>query len=464
MAVFVLDAKGNALMPCSEKRARLLLSRRRAVVHRAVPFVIRLKDRLAKDCELQALEIGVDPGSKETGLALRRIEEKTDRTTGEVKRIAHGILLANLVHRGAAIKKALEQRRAFRRRRRNQLRYRAPRFDNRTKLNGWLPPSLQHRVDSTVSVVKRWCKWAPVVAIDQELVRFDMQVMESPEISGVEYQQGELAGYEVREYLLEKWERQCAYCDTMGMPLQIEHIHPKAKGGSNRVSNLTLACQCCNQEKGSKDIRDFVKEPARLAKILANAKRSLKDAAAVNTTRWALFEALKSVGIPVRCHSGGKTKFNRCRAGIAKDHCLDALCVGDVDSVNGVASRKLVVKATGRGKYSRTRLNKYGFPRGYCTRQKVVFGFQTGDMVCANVTAGKKIGKYIGRVAVRATGSFNIQMPNTVVQGISYKHCRVIQRGDGYGYGFGCVATLRKYTHIITHTDSHLLTEVARTG
>ena len=96
----------------------------------------------------------------------------------------------------------------------------------------------------------------------------------------------------------------------------------------------------------------------------------------------------------------------------------------------------LAIKATGRGSYSRTNLNKYGFPRGYLTRIKRIKGFQTGDMVKADVTKGKKIGKYTGRVAVRTRGSFDIQTVNGIIQGIGYRNCKIIQRADGYGYIF----------------------------
>ena len=91
--------------------------------------------------------------------------------------------------------------------------------------------------------VKRIAKFCPVAGISQELVRFDLQKLENPEISGIQYQQGELQGYEVREYLLEKWGRKCAYCEAENTQLEVEHIKPKSKGGSNRISNLTLSCQ-----------------------------------------------------------------------------------------------------------------------------------------------------------------------------------------------------------------------------
>lgn len=428
MAVFVLDRSGKPLMPCSEKRARLLLERGRARVHRLVPFAIRLIDRRASSCVFQPLQVKLDPGSKTTGIALVRQD-------GE-----DGVAVLNLfelAHRGKQISEALTARRAMRRRRRGNLRYRAPRFDNRPRPAGWLAPSLQHRADTAQAWVARLRRLAPVASIAQELVRFDMQQMENPEIAGVEYQQGTLAGYEVREYLLEKWGRCCMYCDAKNVPLNIEHVVPKARGGSNRVSGLGIACLPCNQRKGAQPVEQYLaKDPARLAKIKARIKAPLKDAAAVNATRWALYGELKATGLPVSVASGGRTKFNRHEMSIPKTHALDAACVGTVTSISGWQRPTLAIKAAGRGSYQRTRLDAFGFPRSYLMRAKSVRGFRTGDMVRATVPAGKKAGVHIGRVAIRATGSFNIQSNGTVVQGISHKHCRLTQRGDGYGYAW----------------------------
>lgn len=429
MSVFVLDKHKQPLMPCSEKRARLMLARGRAVVVRVYPFTIRLKDRVGGTT--QPVEIKLDPGSKKTGIAIVR--------KNGLKQ--HVLALIELTHRGRQISKALEQRKGFRRRRRNQLRYRKPRFLNRTRPKGWLAPSLQHRVDTTMSQVERLRSLVPVTSISQELVRFDTQKMDNPEISGVEYQQGTLLGYEVREYLLEKWGRECAYCAETDTPLQIEHIEPRANGGSNRVSNLTLACGPCNTEKGRQSLAEFFatskrlkKHQSRMDRVLTQCKKPLRDASAVNSTRWALYQALAGTGMPVKVGTGGQTKFNRSRLGIPKTHALDAACVGNVDQVCGWEIPTLVVKANGRGSYQRTRLTKYGFPRGYLMRQKQVQGFQTGDMVRAIVPSGTKMGTWLGRVAVRKTGSFNVQTLGGAIQGISHRHCALMQRSDGYGY------------------------------
>ena len=164
---------------------------------------------------------------------------------------------------------------------------------------------------------------APIAAISLERVRFDTHLMQNAEISGVAYQQGALAGYEVREYLLEKWGRTCAYCSATTLPLQIEHITPRSRGGSDRVSNLTVACKACNTKKGTHTAAEFGHP-----QIQVRAKQPLKDAAAVNTTRWALYERMQASGLPVEVGTGGRTKYNRGRLGLPTTHWLDAACVG----------------------------------------------------------------------------------------------------------------------------------------
>jgi 5-methylcytosine-specific restriction endonuclease McrA len=285
--------------------------------------------------------------------------------------------------------------------------------------------------------VNRLQRYAPIQGIFQELVRFDLQALDNPEISGIEYQQGTLFGYEVREYLLAKWERKCAYCSIRNVPLQIEHIHPRAKGGTNRISNLSLACEACNIKKGIQDIEVFLKKkPDILKRILAQAKRSLKDATAVNSIRWALFNRLKKIGLPVEVGSGGKTKYNRCRLELPKTHYIDAACVGDVEKLTVLTQQPLLIKATGHGTRQMCGTDRYGFPVRYRSRTQIHKGFQTGDIVKANVTSGKKPGTYVGRVLCRAIGSFDIATKLGRVGGISHKYCTHIHKKDGYNYAY----------------------------
>nr|MCU0552417.1 RNA-guided endonuclease IscB [Leptolyngbya sp. Prado105] len=207
--VFVLDTNKRPLSPCTSGVARSLLKAGKAAVFRRFPFTIILSK--AVEASPEPLELKLDPGSKVTGIAIK-----------QGNKIIFG---AELQHRGQQIKDALLSRRQLRRGRRNRkTRYRQARFLNRTRPDGWLAPSLQHRVDTVLTWVNRFIRFAPITSIAQELVRFDLQLIQNPEISGVQYQQGELQGYEVREYLLEKWNRKCAYCSVETVPFEVEHI------------------------------------------------------------------------------------------------------------------------------------------------------------------------------------------------------------------------------------------------
>jgi len=424
--VFVLDTRKRPLAPTSKARARQLLRKGKAAVYRRYPFTIILK-REIKEVDIQPLRLKIDPGSKTTGLAI--LNDKT----GEV------VWAVDLQHQGQQIKQSLEKRRAIRRSRRNRkTRYRKSRFNNRTRPKGWLPPSLMSRVYNIETWVARLQRYCPITAISMELVRFDTQKMENPEISGVKYQQGTLFGYEVREYLLEKFGRKCAYCGRENVPdLQVEHIIPKARNGSDCISNLTIACKKCNNRKGTLTAEEF-----GYPQVQAQAKKPLKDAAAVNATRWEIYQRLQATGLPVEVGTGGRTKYNRIKRGLSKTHWLDAVCVGaktpEILRVEGI--RPLSIIATGRGSRQMCRVDKYGFPRTKAKQFKRVHGFQTSDMVKAIVKTGKKAGVYVGRVAVRASGSFNIKVANNTIQGISYRHCRLLQRVDGYSYEQGGTA------------------------
>jgi 5-methylcytosine-specific restriction endonuclease McrA len=399
MQVFVLDTNHQPRNPIHPARARRLLNFNLAAVYRMYPFTIILKQN-GNPRPLKPVRLKIDPGAKTTGLAL----------------LQNNIIIwkAELTHRGFAIRESLTARRAIRRNRRNRkTRYRKPRFLNRTRCQKWLPPTLRSRVQNILTWVRRLRKVCNITDISMELVRFDTQKMRNQEISGVEYQQGTLMGYELREYLLEKWNRQCVYCGAKDTKLEIEHMQPRCKGGSNSVTNLTLACHKCNQKKGEKDVKTFLKgKPDVLKKVLAVAKKPLADTAAVNATRWELKRQLITTGLPVEVGTGGQTKFNRLSQGLEKTHWLDAACVGQStpNKLKNLPGSPLLIKACGHGTRQQCRTDRYGFPARHCSRQKFHKGFQTGDIVKAVVTS---------------TG---------LVQGISYKYCKPIHKKDGYSY------------------------------
>ena len=151
------------------------------------------------------------------------------------------------------------------------------------------------RVFNIATWVNRLSKAYPITRLAVEHVKFDTQLMENPEISGVEYQHGTLYEAELWEYLLEKFDRKCFYCGTKDVPLEKEHILPRAKGGTDRADNLTISCRPCNIEKGNRHPDEMDGQLGkRVQQALRLAKKPLKDAQAVNTIRWKIVETLKA--------------------------------------------------------------------------------------------------------------------------------------------------------------------------
>ncbi len=309
MRVFVLSREGYSLMPTTPRRARLWLKARRARVVRRDPFTIQL--RFETTSYTQPVTVGVDTGSKAVGLAA----------------LANGeVLLQAEVQMRTDISEKLAQRRTYRRARRSRkTRYRPARWANRRRKAGWLPPSVSSKLDATLKAVRFAASFLPVRQVNVELASFDTQKMRDPEISGLHYQQGTLFGYQVREYLLTKWQRACAYCGAKEIALQVEHIVPKARGGSDRVDNLTLACEPCNQRKGNKTAAEF-----GFPQIQTQARLPLRDAAHVSALKTALLTQLRQQfgEERVQVRYGYQTKYHRIQIlNLPKSHAHDAVAI-----------------------------------------------------------------------------------------------------------------------------------------
>jgi len=310
----------------------MLLRKGKAAVYRREPFTIILKYGIEEP--VPPVELRIDPGSRTTGIVV----------VGKCKKGDQVVWACELD--------------------------RQPRFNNRTRSAGWLPPSLMSRVNNVVTWAGKILALVPVASIAVETVRFDTQALQNPEISGVEYQRGTLFGYEVREYLLEKWGRKCAYCGVENVKLSIDHIIPKepirGPHGTDRISNLTIACFPCNEDKKNRPVEEFLAgKPEVLRKILAQAKKPLIDAAAVNATRYAIGNELRNLNVPVSFWSGGRTKFSRVRQDYPKAHWIDAACVGEAGGTVFLKPdmQVLKVKACGHGSRQMCRMDRYGFPR-----------------------------------------------------------------------------------------------------
>lgn len=334
MRVFVLSPERRPLMPTTPRRARLWLKAKRARLVSREPFTIQLRFETRE--YTQPATVGVDTGSKMVGVAA----------------IANGeVVYQAEVQLRTDVGLKLAQRRQYRRvRRSRKTRYRAKRFANRHRQSPWLAPSLRSKAQATVKSVGFVASILPVGRVNVEIASFDTQKMQNPEIQGREYQQGQLQGYLLREYLLAKWSRKCAYCHAQGIPLQIEHLIPRSRGGSHRASNLVVACEPCNTRKGNQTASEF-----GFPEIQAQAKTPLRDAAHSSSLKTAILSQLQAQ-FGTECIAityGYETKYKRIQVlALPKSHCNDAVAIAcEMGELVQFGSSVYQIRCVARGNY-----------------------------------------------------------------------------------------------------------------
>jgi hypothetical protein len=398
--VFVVNMRRQPLMPTTPRKARILLKNGRAKVIQRTPFVIQLNYPTSEFKQL--ITLGIDAGYSKIGFSA--ITEKKELIAGEVS------LRTN-------ISKNVDVRRNNRRNRRSRLWYRKPRFNNRkkSKPKGWLAPSIKHKLDSHIRLVEKINHLLPITSIIIEVASFDIQKIQNPYIIGVEYQQGTLFGYTIRNYLLEKWDHRCVYCQKKDIPLEVDHIIPRSRNGTDRVDNLTIACKKCNLRKGNKLASEC---SAKLRHIILTiqrqAKKKFRSATFMTMVRWKMVEQLDC-----QYTYGDTTKYRRTRLGISKSHANDAFIIAGGSSQE--FSRLFEVKQIRRNNRSLQK-NRKGFRR---TIRKHRYPYQPNDLVRYNNQLYRVNGTHCKGARVllftpkqkRKTKSVSIQKIDPVIYG-----------------------------------------------
>ena len=373
----VLDQQGKPLMPTTRlgKVYRLLKTQKAHIVSYE-PFTIQL-DYKPDTHIIQPMTLGVDSGAIHSGYSI----------TNEHREYYNSEVIAR-----DDISKRLTNRRMSRYNRRSRkTRYRKPRFKNRkNKKKGWLPPSLEQKVAVQVNEIDHVHRYFPIETIIVEVAEFDIQKIKNPDISGIEYQQGTLQGYNIRNYLLEKHGRKCFYCGKTVSKFEVEHMIPKTRGGSNRIDNLTLACHNCNQKKDTLTAEEFIKQtlPAKKAaaklKQLPNEKRLFKYMTQMNATRWALYNTIKEKYPNVKMTYGYITKYNRIQAGLPKAHHIDAKCITGFSTVPSMKQSVVKIKMRRHNRQLHRATFSKGHIRKTASLPTIIFGFQLYDLVLYN--------------------------------------------------------------------------------
>lgn len=300
LRVYVLNMRGEPLMPTTSRKARILLRDGKAKVARRTPFTIQLT--IATGETKQPITLGVDAGSKVVGLSASTEEEELFSAEVQIRN---------------DIVDLLSTRSQNRRARRNRLRYRPSRFNNRKRCNGWLAPSILNKINAHLVAVERVHRILPITSIIAEVASFDIQKIKNPSIQGEEYQQGDQLGFwNVREYVLFRDGHKCqGKKGCMGQILNVHHIESRKTGGDS-PGNLITLCEDCHAAYH-----------AGTLKLNLKRQPSLKDAAFMGIMRWAFYNTLKERYPDVSLTYGYITKNMRIRNGLPKEHRVDALCI-----------------------------------------------------------------------------------------------------------------------------------------
>ena len=313
--VAVLSKTGIRLMPTSNYRARKLLTKKKAVICGYRPFTIRLTDRETGD--VQPVELAVDTGYFHIGNSLKTA--KHELAAVEIRTLMDE-------------KQRYDDRRQHRRMRRSRLRYRAPRFDNRRRPEGWLAPSIRGRMEQNLAMLKRIISVVPVTRIVMEMGQFDTQVLKAmeegrPLPEGTDYQQGERYGTAtLREAVFTRDNYTCQCCGKMvndGVILHVHHIIYRSQGGTNRMGNLITVCEKCHTPKNHK--------PGGKLYNWKPSVKSFKGATFMTSVRWMMYQTVRKAfpDTDVRITYGAKTKLQRRALDIMKSHVNDAYVMGD---------------------------------------------------------------------------------------------------------------------------------------
>ncbi len=398
MLVYVLNKHGEPLMPCTPRKARLLLKQGKAKVVKRTPFTIQLL--YGSSGYKQPINLGVDAGSKHIGIS----------ATTEKK-----VLFEAEVELRNDIVELLADRRQYRRSRRNRkTRYRKARFNNRKKPDGWLAPSIQHKIDGHIKIIGKIHKILPISQIIIEVAQFDIQKIKNPNIQGKEYQQGEQLGFwNVREYVLWRDGYKCqGRKGCTNKVLNVHHIESRKTGG-DAPNNLITLCETCH--------RDY-----HAGKLKLNLKRgqSYRDATFMSIMRWAVYNKLKELYQNVKLTYGYITKHTRIEAGLEKSHMVDARCISGNPLAEPLDSYYYFKFVRGQNR----QLHKANPKKGVRQANKApryVYGFQLFDKV-------EFQGQECFIFGRRSSGYFDLRkLDGTRINpSVNYKKLRLLERAS----------------------------------
>lgn len=405
-------------MPCTQRKARLLLKEGKVKIHKYNPFTIQLivpTGESKQDCH-----VGVDTGAKHIGLAI----------TSQNK-----VLFKGEVELRQDVKSNLDTRRMYRRNRRNRkTRYREARFLNRKKKQGWLPPSLQNRINHTYRWIDKMCDLVSNPILHIEVGKFDTAKMINPEIQGVGYQHGQTYGfYDVRYFVFARDNYTCQCCGkSKDKILHTHHILYKSQGGTDRANNLITICSDCHTTENHKPggiLYDWM--------IKRKKAKQYKGPPFMNILRKKIFDKYPNAIISY----GSETVIKRKKLGLSKTHYNDAIAISNIQGIKENPSEWLSIKQFRKKKRSlhefnavkrRKEVNKT--QNRHKKNKKQYDGWLLNDKVTVLNEKGYVSGFTNNKVYVKRFDGSYITMPNKKHRQISTKSLELNYHGDNWRY------------------------------
>ena len=397
MQIYVLNQKGKSLMPCSPRKARLLLKQNKAKVVKRTPFTIQFT--IPTRSYTQAVTLGVDSGYLNVGLSV--VTDKEELYSSEVK------LRTDIVQLNS-------ERRQYRRSRRNRKTwYRKPRFLNRKKPEGWLAPSIQHKLDSHIKLLERVGKILPITRTVIGVAAFDIQKIKNPGISGTGYQNGDQKGFwNVREYVLYRDNHTCQNCKGKSKDpvLEVHHIISRQTGGDS-PDNLITLCKTCHDKVSLGKI-----------KLKVKPSKQFKAETFMTMVRWRLVNELRKDGHDIYHTYGYITKGNRIELGLSKSHTNDAFVIaGGNNQARSIPYRIIQNRRNNRS----LQINRKGYKPSI---RKQRYPLQPGDLV--------KSGNML--CTVKGVFSYGKQIRLKDISGVTintrFENVSLVKYGKGFRY------------------------------
>ena len=418
MRVFVLNMRGEPLMPCTQRKARLLLKESKAVIYKYNPFTIQLTyatGETKQDCH-----IGIDTGSKYIGVAI----------TSEDK-----ILFKGEIELRQDVKSNLDKRRMYRRDRRNRkTRYRQPRFLNRKRTDKWLPPSLQNRINHTDHWIDAFSCLVPSPELLIEVGKFDTAKLINPEINGVDYQHGQTYGFfDERHFVFARDNYTCQCCvKSKDKILQTHHIIYRSNGGTNRVNNLITVCTECHTSENHKKGGVFYKWQEQHKKV-----KQYKEPPFMNTLRKQIFAKYPNAVITY----GSETTPKRKEMGLNKTHYNDAIVISGIYKINEDSEEWLLIKQFRKKKRSlheATARKGRKIPNRNQVRNSkntpCYQGFFLNDKVSVLGKSGYITGFTSNGAYIKDNASNYITLPNKTYKQVSISKLRLKHHNNNWQY------------------------------